>query len=310
MSVDSIHILHGIQIGAAGSFYAQIEDHTLSLAITEILGRPTGLPYAMFRGIRGVKPEVTFRTSQLTTLFTDCGLAMADLSAGNVDLFFKKCLPYGTRVPDATALHTRARIAKAGMHVVSLAAAHNGEATGQARLFANYDGTNVPIVVAGTLALTGTPTAAQYFSLGPVLINTVAIDGIQSLGIDFGWTTIERGSASEVYDTFYGLKAMNPVITLTGLSLEEWATYGIVGAPLTALSIYLRKASIDVTGGVCYVANATAEHIKFAATAGIVTCQQARASGEEEETTLRIFPRAASAVLTPLTVAVNTAITT
>jgi hypothetical protein len=310
MAVDTVHILHGIQVGAAGSFYSQIEDHNLSLAITEVLGRPTGLPYAMFRGIRGVKPEVTFRTSQLTTLFTDCALAMADLSAGNVDLFFKKVLGYGTRVPDATTQHTRVRIAKAGMHVVSLAAAHNGEATAQARLFANYDGTNIPIVVAGTLALTGTPTAAQYFSLGSVYVNTVAIDGIQSCGIDFGWTTIERGSASEAYDTFYALKAMNPVITLSGLSLEEWATYGIVGAPLTALSIYLRKVSIDATGGICYVVNGTAEHIKFSATAGIVTVQQARGSGEEEETTLRIFPRAASAVLAPMAVAVNTAITT
>ena len=172
------------------------------------------------------------------------------------------------------------------MYVKSIQANHQGRATAEVRICGVYDGTNAPIIPAGSIALTGlTPSAAEYFSLGPVEINTDTLDGVQDMSLDLGVETIERGSASEIFDTFIAIKQINPKFTIRGLATEPWNTYGLVGAELTAVSVYLRKLNNLLAGGIAYVADATAGHILLGATAGTITVEDTQAGGNGEAVT-------------------------
>jgi hypothetical protein len=308
MSVDTLHVLAGIL--TPSQYFTQIEDYSVSPNISEMLKRPGGMPYPMFRGVRGLKPEVTFRTSQLASLITACGATCADLgTSGNTDLQFRKAVNRGVRELDASVVHTRMRIAKGWMFWNSMTFPHQGEASADVRLVAQYDGTNVPIVSVGSVAITGTPTAAEAFSLGPVAINTTVIDGIQSLTLSNGWTTKQVGANSEGYDTFGALWQMDPVVSITGLSVEEWASYGF-GTALTALTFYGRALMSDTAGSLPYIAVGTAAHIKVVATVGQISLEQARGGEDGEvQTTLKLRLRTATAAVAPYTIACNTAIT-
>ena len=308
MSVSTVHVLHGVKTPA--QFYSQIEEHTSSPRIASMLGTPSGHYEPLFQGVKGVMPDVTFKTTQLTTLFTELGLYGASMAAGNTDLFFKKVTDLGKREAAATTTHTRLRMSQAYMYWRSLTAGHQAEAKADVRIMTTYDGSNNPLVPAGSLALSGTMTAAEYFCLGPVSINTVAINGIQDCTIDLGVETIEAGSDSDLYNTFCAIRHLTPVITLRGLAAEHWATYGINGTALTGLVLYLRKLNKNVASGLPYVANATAEHIKFTASAGVITLDESSGAGKSElTTTLRIALAAEDDTHDSLTIAVNQAIT-
>jgi len=308
MSVFTIHILHGIQTPA--QFYSQVEEATPAPAAQHFLGQGAGLYQPLFRGIRGLKPEVPFRTTQLATLLTEAGIFGADLSAGNTDLYYRKATNLGTRVALATATHTRLRMAKAMLYWRRITARHNAESSADAHLLALYDGSNAPLDPVGSVACAGTPTAAEFFSLGPVVINQTPIAGITEADIDLGIELIQAGSASEPYDTFVGIRSINPVITLRGLSLEAWTSVGLVGTALTSLSVYLRRANSDASGGAPYVADAVASHIKFTATNGLIAVQNTQGGGHSEATTgLQLHLRAASASTNALAVTVGSTIT-
>jgi hypothetical protein len=302
MSVATLHVLHGIQ--TPSQFYSQVEDATPSPVVDAIMGEAAGFPQPLFRGVRGVRPEITFRTTQLATLLTEAGLTGASLTAGNCDLYYKKCTDLGIREADASLVHTRLRAVDAYLYWRTINARHQGPCTADARICCLYDGTNAPLVAAGTLALAGTPTAAEHFGLGPITLNTVAQDGDVEATIDLGIETIEIGSNSDVYPTFFAVKRIAPVITLRGHGVERWVTYGLVGTALTGLTLYLRRLNPDAAGGIAYYADASAQHLKFTATAGLITIDDSRGGGNDEATLgLRIALRAPTAAGNALTIA-------
>jgi hypothetical protein len=308
MGVSTVHVLHGIKTPT--QFYSQVEDATPQTGISQLIGTPSGLVSPMFLGVKGAKPVINFRTTQLATLLTETGLYGADLSAGNTDLMYRKVTNLGTREADASTVHTRIRAAKAFMNWRSLTARHQQEATAEATVWSVFDGTNVPLVATGSVALAGTPTAAEFFGLGPITINTVALPGDTEMSIDLGVELYQLGSGSETYDSFLAVKAVHPVITLRSLTIESWASYGLIGAPLTAFAGYLRKCCADAAGGVAYVADATAAHIKFSATTGIISVDQISGGGSTEASeVLKIQCRSSAPTAAPLTIATGQAIT-
>lgn len=301
-----------VKAGFDPSFYSQIDDATPSPNVQAMLGTPAGHTQPLFRGVRGLKPDISFRTTQLATLLTElpsASLFAADLTSGNVDLLYKQVTDRGTRLADATTGHTRLRLQDAMMHLRSIDVGHQRDAVADVRILAMYDGTNAPIVPAGSVALSGTPTAAEYFGLGPVSINGSAINGVQECSINLNPQTIERGSDSDHYDTFAALMTIDPVITLRGLAIEPWTVYGLNGTALTSLSLWLRKLNNDASGGAPYVANATEQHILFTAAAGLITVGRSSGGGSSEVTTeIMLHLRAANASSAALTVDATAAI--
>jgi hypothetical protein len=296
MPVGTVHVLHGI--ANSSTFISQITSSTPTPGIEQILSTGAGMPFPLFAGNIGQNPSLGFESTQMKTLLDLTGAleSIVDLSGSNTDLLYKKASDHGRRVADATAEHTRLRIARAWLGIDSISAGHRSLATASCRLGTTFDGSNAPIVPAGSVALSGTPTSAAHWIGGPVVLNTVAIPGVQDFTIDFGREYFEAGGSGELYNTHCHLKSYSPVVTIRTLD-HSWATYGLNGTVLTAGDFYLYHLS--PTGR---VANATETHIKFSATAGLITVEDTTAGASETAvTTIRVQLLGANSTTEPIT---------
>lgn len=304
MGVSAAYVLHGLQ--TASSFYSQIEQLAPATNIDDLIVTPSGHTQPLFVGSNRIKPEFNLTTHQIETLIGELGILGADLSGGNVDFWLKKTTENATRVADATASHIRMRAAEVFAYIDEISASHDRIATGSARFHCMYDGTNAPLVPAGSTALSGTPTAAENFVVGPVSINSTAIDGVQDVSIAFNPTVSELGSEGEVFDTFAFMEMIQPVITLTVINPDLWATYGLNGTALTNITGYFRKRKNYGENEL----DASSVHIKYVATRGKIICEteDTGASGPTR-TRIRIPLAAADASSNAITFTTSSAIT-
>jgi len=308
MSVATVHVLHGIQ--NAGMFLSQITSARPVTGIEKISGMPAGLPFPLFVAESGQSPSCSFETAQVATVLTQTNAVsgIVDLSGANTDLLLKKVQQLGRRVADASLAHKRLRLSQAYLVLDRITAGHNKIATATCRLFALFDGTNAPIVAAGSVALTGTPTAAEYFLAGPMELNVdgggaVVVPAVQDVTIDFRRQLVQAGGDGELYPTFGAAKSYAPLVTIRTFNCD-WDTYGINGHTITSAVWYLRKR------GTPPIADATAAHIKFSAAAGMFAIEETSSGGNEPAvTTITSELVGASAAAEPISVALNQAIT-
>lgn len=303
MPVQGVFYLHGIVNG--GTFLSQLTSSRNSPGINQALSYAAGVPQPMFVGNMQQTPVETFDADQLRTVLNLCGIGLGDLSGANTDLYYKKATPFGSRQADASLVHLRLRAADAALTWSRITAGQTGNASISCALTFPYDGTNEPVVPAGNVALAGSPSAAENFTVGPVWINGAQFTSVQEITIDSGLDLLVAFGEGELYPTFVGLRQSTPMITIRTLELP-WPTVGLNGLPLTSLSVYLRAR--NSTGR---VANGTASHIKFAATAGIVTIEETSAGANRESgTTVKVALIDAAGTGNALTVNTAIAITT
>lgn len=305
MSVSTQYVLHGVL--NSSSFLSQISNARVLSGLEYLIGQPAGLPNPMFVANIGALPQFSFDTTQLTTL---CGLGgtsgyhLIDLSAANTDLYFKKTANLSTRVADATTEHIRMRAAMACLSIDRISAGHRTEASASCTLSALYNGSALPLVPTGSVALSGTPSSAVHWIAGKVTLTdtagspvTTTVAGVQDITIEFNRQAKIAGGEGEQYATHGYEQSVNPIITVKCLD-TLWATIGANGTALGGFSVYLRKCS--TTGP---VATGTAQHIRFYGTAGIVAVDETASGGNEPGmTTLRITPVAASASADAMTI--------
>lgn len=305
MAVATAHVLHGIQSSSPSAFISQISNARASTGIDVLVAKAAGFPEPLFTGNQHQEPGITFDSTQISTILGITGITIGSLVAGNTDLFFKKMTYMASRVANATASHTRLRMAEAFLVCNRISAGHRQEAVAQCRIGAIWDGTNEPLVPAGSTALSGTSTSAEHFFAGPVFANGTQINGIQDIEIDFGRTLIEAGGESELYNTFVAEEGIAPVITIRTLDLP-WTTFGLNGTALSSLSVYLRKQ-----GTTTKVAAATTEHIKFSATSGLIVLEESEAGDNDPQiATVKFVLKAESASASSITLTNGVAITT
>lgn len=302
MAIATNYVLHGILTPSA-AFISNLSNVRMSPAVQTMLGYGAGYQAPLFVGNMGQKPAISFDSLDVKTVLDLTGTTCADLSAGNTDLFFKKTSGYSSRVADATAVHVRNRMAAAGLYVTSLRAGNRSEASVSGMLIANYDGVNEPIVpTTASVALSGTPAATYHYVSGPIAINGTTYAGVQSTNVDFGLSIGQLSGDGELYDTFQFVRTVAPSITVSLLGVPLTNALSLNGTAVTSLSVYLRK--ISTTGR---VANGTAGHVKFTATAGIVTVEDVSGGGNDDAvTTIKITLVAPDTSTAPLLL--NTAI--
>lgn len=303
MAVSTVYALHGIL--NSSTFLSQINNARPTTGIQLMSSMPSGLPFPLFVATQNANPFIPFEIEQIKTVLDLSGAlsSIVDLSGGNTDLFFKKIAAQGRRVPDATAEHLRFRMSKAWLGLDSITAGDRSLAVASCRLGTTYDGTNNPLVPAGSTALSGTPTSAEHFVAGPVKLNTVTLPGVQEITIDFGKQYMELGGDGELYNTFAALQSYSPTITIRCLE-HSWATYGLNGTVLTAMSVWLRKVGPNGR-----VANATEEHILFTASTGLVTVEESSGgTNEPSMTTVRVSLVGTNSTTEPIAVDTTAAI--
>lgn len=306
MAIASVGVLHGIQ--NSSTFLSQISNMRVTTEIQNIIAESAGQPFPLFTGPMAISPSLAFDCTQLKTILDMTGAltSIVDLSGANTDLLFKATTDLGRRLADASTGHIRFRMSQAYLALNQITAGHNSEATASCILGTTYDGTNAPLVAAGSVALSGTPVGATHWLAGPVSLNASALSGIQDISIDFGRRLIVLGADGELYPTFCACQFYSPTLTFRTLT-HVWQTYGITGTALSgsagALTAYLRKVSN--TGR---VADGTAEHIKFTGTTGTIQVEEASGGNNEPSmVTVRVTLVGASSTAEPI--AVDTAST-
>lgn len=301
MPVSSLGVLHGIQ--NSSTFLSQISNVRATTDIQNIIAESAGLPFPVFTGPMAISPSLAFDCTQLKTILDLTGAlsSIVDLSGANTDLYFKAVTDLGRRLADATGGHIRFRMSQAYLALNQITAGHNSEASASCIIGTTYDGTNAPLVAAGSTALSGTPTGATHWLAGPVSLNGSALVGIQDVSIDFGRRLIIVAGDGELYPTFCACQFYSPTITFRTYT-HAWQTYGIVGTALSgsagACTSYLRKVSS--TGR---VADGTAQHIKFTGTTGTIQVDEATGGNNDPSmVTVRVTLVGADASTEPIAV--------
>lgn len=274
MSVTAAYVMHGLVSSSPSFFLSQITGARATPGVNAIKGIPSGLPGARFIYNINQTPEFSVDVPQIKTVLDNCGTGILDLGSGNTDYFLKHTVNRASRVADATNTHIRLRANKAVMIPQQLSASDGQPASMSVRLVNMFDGSTAPIVASAS-TLSGTPSHAENFTLGPVALNSTALNGVQSVSVDFGISTVERRGDGELYLSHLFERETLPVIRIQTLS-APWATYGINGTALTGLSLWLRKCAETSR-----VADGTEEHILLSGTAGFFHVEETSGAGNE-----------------------------
>lgn len=286
MSVPSLKYLNRLVLPTPATTIYELNDATPKANLEELLGMAAGSPEPLFKGVKGAKPDIAFDSPQVATLLglLNTGGAApfaSDQSGGNVDLWYQDSTQLGARTAATALSHQRFRATKSFIYWNRISARHQQDASISCRLVPIWDGTNPPLQALGALALpTGSPTGGERFTMGPIEINGVQLAGVQEWNLSSGMKANEEGSEGELYTSFGGLDTTNPVLELSGRTIDWWNTYG-PATGLTSLVFYLIQKS--ATGN---TPNATPSHIKFTASVGTVLTDQT--SGTKSQTKLRV----------------------
>lgn len=205
--------------------------------------------------------------------------SLAHVSTPELDLFAYMHKKGGTR--EGASKHRKYHITEGIISFGSLTADHQGDAKLTVNAAAQWDGTNDPVTLADLETLPAAAADLVRFALGGVTIESVALPAVRSMTIDFGVKVVGEGNESDIWDSFFSIEEIAPVITIRGLDIEwlKAANIPLIGKAVTHANttIYLRKR---VQGG-DFVANGTAEHIKITAAGSIFVEDAIDGSGSD-----------------------------
>lgn len=308
MSVSTGHVLHGINFASPAALITQLTDASPEMSTELMSSYAAGHPHPLFRSIVSQKPSINFSTPQLKTILDVCGLEGVDLSSGNTDLYYRKLKDLGARESTAGTVHTRFRMAQGLLYWTGFTLPHEGQASIDCRILPTWDGTNAPLVPAGSLAVVGTPAADEEWTIGKVVINGTQLVGCKEASYNSGWQLIEESSDGEPFTTFAGLQQTDPVWTIRSLELGAWATFGTGGTAVTSWAIYGRKKAKHGTN----TADASAVHLAFTGTSGFIYPESTSGGGRQNQTPavtgLRLCLTAANSSTAPMAIATTSAI--
>ncbi len=141
--------------------------------------------------------------------------------------------------------------------------------------FLSTDGTTDPVTLADDQTL-ASQSYNEMHGFGSAVLNTNTIVNCIGAKINPGLTVNPDGGNNFLtYPQFLPIEDIDPTIELTFASIEDLADFSLAASytVMTALDVYFRKRS-----GVGFVATATAAHVKFSFTDGLIVADQIQAS--------------------------------
>lgn len=272
-----------------------------------------GSPYPQFVAIVAQKPRVQFAADRVDSALAVTGVAGAPINATNNFTAFYAALGE-TGQPAAGSVH-RSYVMNRGLLVPRrLTCEHQRPAMlDMEALTYSDDGANHPLVISDVAALPTLAAADVQHTLGPIVLGTTGSDFTHgcatSLTIDFGNRAATRGCSSDVFDKHIEQPGIQVVVSITGLDAAVFGTAGIppVGKLIehAATTIYLRKRN---QGGVGFVADIVADHVKFTVDGVGVVTEHSGQGNAAATCTLQITCKFDGA-LAPITINTASAIT-
>ena len=130
------------------------------------------------------------------------------------------------------------------------------------------------------------------FALGKADINGSDVTGVVGIAVRPGITLSKSSTNGGIYPTHISIQQVEPVVEITVNDIDAAVTLAGGFTTTTAMNVYFRKRS----DGGTYVADGTAEHIKFTFAAGIHNLGSLSASENADGTaTIRVTGKALTA---------------
>lgn len=291
--------------------FSQFETQGVSPQVKSEMLRLAGHPSPMGRSLRGVQPIITFTTNEVDKVAANIpitGLALTDDSF----LYFKHGATSGVSAADARSSTTHARyvVAQLVAYWTKIGGEHGSAATAEVTIVAVFDGTNAPLVYAGTVALSSTFAVnnAIEFGPGPCSSTSTVVGALnlrpKSININSGVELIQEGNASEVYDTFVGINTIDPTIEIQSHERLSMGSFGLLGDTLSSTGVigYFRKIGERA-------ADASTVHLKFSSAYGVIEPGDESVNDGIWMDTVRIRLLAADDTTQPITFTASSAIT-
>ena len=272
--------LDAIVLTSPSATFQAAAETNLQEQIETLTENPAGHPSPLFAAVKKAKPMVSFKTPEI------------DVVAANIPAWgiapgatiYQK-LSSGVAPLSRTATsHRKTVLTACIMYWSQINLPATDVATADLTICPIYDGTNEPFIVTQGVALAGSLSAANYFCAGPawwtddagtpVVTNETSID---SITISSGCHFRSDGDCSSIYDTYGEVTIDNCEITIKTKTPRNVSLWPQSGTNLTAFRFFAKKFK---PGG-AFVANATAQHIKFSGTNGLLVPVNAQASGQE-----------------------------
>ena len=208
---------------------------------------------AVFSAIGRQRPMCRFSSPNLGLFMGLAGASGAAITA-TVVVYFAKLVHGGT--VDYTACFKATF--NDGMFVLRKASASNGaEGSAEYELYATYDGTNAPVIFAGSATCPAEGGTVAKFTNGPFKIGSTTIE-TQSSEFDTGFDIGQYGINGEVYDRAACILARKPMMRVQTLDLGAIATLGAGGTGDDVTMFFTKKSNQAAN-----VANATEEHVSL-----------------------------------------------
>lgn len=227
-----------------------------------------------FIGTTQSDPQMTFQSTQLKEVFTGVKAGsqnfIRDYSAGNVEMFYIAAKENDFRYAEGDVEHIKATLTNnATLYWDNLNVRQGewAELSGTLMTSGTAPGTDALIISATNL--TGVPAACNnLYTLGPVYLNGSQIFGITNVSWQNNPNPININADGDTSTTFFGMRSMQPVITLTSHDVASIAAASDGGDALTGdgLVIYLRRANNTNY----HFADGTTNHIKLQAQQGLI----------------------------------------
>ncbi len=267
----------------------------------------SGSVYPEFLSLTAQQPVASFSTLQIARALGVAGLTGLAITGTGLKFYLRKHAEGSTRA--GASSHRKFTINEGIIVPRSLTCDHQGDAELSYDVIITYDGSNDPVVIADSFSLPAGLVDDQRFSLGSTTIGGIALAQIRQFQIDFGVNAVSEGADSDIWDRYVSIRNITPSLTLRGVD-PEWfsaAKIPLVGkvAVHANTTVYLRKREEGAT----FLADGTAEHIKFTAD-GLATIETlATVSGEEASETVLMMPLNYDGTNDPLVIDTASAIT-
>jgi hypothetical protein len=266
----NVHTLYAVNFDVAGGedsdfLLDQVSDFSVDSGTEMLIQAADGGVDPTFTAVMSQQPRIRYSTTAISTLFaanrcTARGFNFSgDADEAGMECWLQKLAEGGTRA--AGSNHIKMTVIEGMLLPRTISASQTDPASCDLEAICTWDGTNDPVVIATSQALSGSPTVEEIYVAGPVSLNGSTYDGTQDITIDFGLTEIVQAADGGVWPTFVAIQRTQPTITIRSLNVELMNTLGLTGTAQDASDsvIYLKHVSQNSTR----VIDATETHISF-----------------------------------------------
>ena len=219
-------------------------------------------------------PQVRLTTGQLATVLAACSpVTGLEISSGG-EIQYQKRLDGGSFAGSGS--HVTLNAAKGFLAPTEIRARQDAREGAELELlfYALAVGSNPAVAANAGQSLTGSPTVATAYKLGPVVYEGSIVGGVQGITVQTGIRYVTKRAAGEVEAKIGSILARAPVFLVEGDNLSLPANIGFGRKAASAgMTVYFQR-----------VGGTNGQHVSFTLTAGQYVYDQTSGDGESDVT--------------------------